>query len=200
MGFHRAVLLLFLLIAPVLGGCAGAVVGAGAGAGVAASQERGIEGALKDSRIRAEINYFLLNEDPVLHQALSLGVYEGRVLLTGIALSADKRNQAVSTAWRATGVKEVINEIIIDPTGKTDSFARDTWITAQLRSKLLFDKKVVGINYSIDTVRETVYLLGVAQSREELDHVLNIARNIQYVRRVINHVRVKATKTRKGAS
>jgi osmotically-inducible protein OsmY len=192
--------LFLILTLPLLGGCAGAVVGAGAGVGVAANQERGVKAALIDTRIRTLINYHLLNDDPALHQALNIGIYEGRVLLTGVAKSAAKRNQAVATAWKAKGVAEVINEILVDGSGKTGSFPRDTWITAQLRSKLLFDKKIIGINYSIYAVRTTVYLLGVAQNREELDLVLNLARNIQYVARVVNHVILKNDPRRKAAT
>ena len=69
--------------------------------------------------------------------------------------------------------------------------ARDKWVNAQLRLKITFDGKIKAINYAIDTVNGTVYLMGIAQSKEELALVRNHARNIEYVRRVISHVRVK---------
>jgi len=69
--------------------------------------------------------------------------------------------------------------------------ARDKWVTAQLRLKITFDGKVKSINYAIDTVNGTVYLMGIAQSQGELDRVQNHARAIDYVRRVISHVRIK---------
>jgi hypothetical protein len=97
----------------------------------------------------------------------------------------------VARAWRAKGVKEVIDETVIDKTGDTGSFTRDQWITAQLKSKLLFDKNVFSVNYSFETVRGVVYMLGVAQDQSELEIVLNYARNIEYVQRVVNHVLLK---------
>ncbi len=174
------------------------VVGAGASGAVAASEERGLGGALRDSRIKTVINFQLLDEDPNLFRGVSTAVYEGRVLLTGIAVSVEKRDDAVRIAWDAEGVKEVINEIIVDAKGESGSFARDTWISAKLRSKLLFDKDIVGINYSIDTTHGTVHLLGVAQDREELDLVLNHARNLSYVRNVMNHVILKTDPRRQA--
>ena len=176
-----------------LGACTapGIVVGAGATGAVAAAQERGLKGAIKDSRIRTEINYYWLEHDRTMLRGLSTAVYEGRVLLTGIAVSEVRRNDAVRLAWKPDGVKEVINEIIVDAKGSSGAFARDTWISTKLRSKLLFDGEIMGVNYSINTVRGTVYLLGVAQDRVELDRVINHARNLSYVRAVVNHAILK---------
>ena len=176
-----------------LGACTapGMVVGAGATGAIAAAEERGLEAAIKDSRIRTEINYYWLEHDRTLLARLATAVYEGRVLLTGIAVSEAKRDEAVRLAWKPDGVKEVINEIIVDAKGSSGAFTRDTWISAKLRSKLLFDGEIEGINYSIDTVRGTVYLLGVAQNRGELERVTNHARNLSYVLRVVNHAILK---------
>ncbi len=167
------------------------IVGAGATGAVAASEERGLEAAITDSRISTEINYYWLEHDRELLASLSTAVYEGRVMLTGVAVSEAKRDAAVRLAWKPDGVAEVINEIIVDAKGASGTFARDTWISAKLRSKLLFDGEIQGINYSIDTVRGTVYLLGVAQNREEMERVLNHARNLSYVLQVVNHVILK---------
>jgi osmotically-inducible protein OsmY len=195
-----AILALALCAGGLTGACttSGAVVGAGASGAVAASEERGLGGALRDSRIKTVINFHLLDEDPDLFKGLSTAVYEGRVLLTGIAASVAKRDTAVRIAWQAEGVKEVINEIIVDATGESGSFARDTWISTKLRSKLLFDKNIIGINYSIDTLRGTVHLMGVAQNREELTQVLAHARNLNYVRNVVNHVILKTDPRRQA--
>lgn len=194
-----AALVLALGAGGLTGACAtSAVVGVAASGAVAASEERGLGGALRDKRIKAVINYHLLDVDPKLLRGLSTAVYEGRVLLTGIATTTAKRDAAVRIAWQADGVKEVINEIIVDAKGESGSFARDTWITAKLRTKLLFETDIVGINYSIDTVRGTVHLLGVAQDREELDLVLIYARNLSYVRNVVNHVILKTDPRRQA--
>lgn len=188
-----AVFLLALILPVLLGACStpAILVGAGASGAVAASEERGLGGSLRDSRIKAELNYDLLEEDRILLKGLSTAVYEGRVLLTGIARTPAKRDAAVRIAWQVPGVKQVINEIIVDPSGSSGSFARDTWISTKLRSQLMFDFDIDAINYSIDTVRGTVHLLGVAQNQEELDRVLAHARGIAAVRKVVSHVILK---------
>ena len=193
-----ALSLAFLL--PALSACTttSVAVGAGAGAAVAASQERGLTGTLTDTRIRAAINILWLKQNSDMYHGLGLAVHEGRVLVTGVVRSEEQRADAVRLAWRATGVKEVINEIAVDASGRTKDYARDTWITAQLKTKFLFDKGVTAINYSVDTVNYTVYLFGIAQDKAELERVINHARNVKFVRRVVNHVLLKSDPRRKS--
>ena len=176
-----------------LAGCTpiGVVVGTGAGAGVAASQERGFKGAMNDTEIRLQINDLWFQESVSLYSKINLQVQEGKVLLTGNVPDPETRLNAVRLAWQAHGVQEVINEIEVkDRSSLTDS-AQDVWIATQLKAKLLVDSEVSSINYSIETVNQVVYLMGVAQNQAELDRVVGHAKNISYVRRVVNYVRVK---------
>ena len=188
--FARAMLVpaALLLGAGALQGCVAAAVGAGATAGVAASQDRGIKGAANDTAIRAEINHYWLQKDQSLFGNCNLQIHEGRVLVTGAVKDADTRAEAIQLAWKAKGVREVINEIEVTNQGGVGAYARDTAIVTELRSKLLFAKDIQSVNYSIESVNGTVYVLGVAQDQVELDKALNIARNVNYVRRVVSHV------------
>lgn len=179
------------LLGLLLQGCVGAVVGAGATAGTAAMEERGISGAVDDTELRLRINALFSSKDERLWRKIGLQVYAGRVLLTGRADTAHMRAEAVRLAWQAKGVKEVINELQIAESGGASGFARDTWILTQLKSRLLFDKRILSINYSVETVNHTVYLIGLAQSREELSRVTNHARTLDYVKKVVNYVKIK---------
>jgi osmotically-inducible protein OsmY len=179
------------LLGLLLQGCVGAVVGAGATAGTAAMEERGISGAVDDTELRLRINALFSSKDERLWRKIGLQVYAGRVLLTGRADTAHMRAEAVRLAWQAKGVKEVINELQIAESGGASGFARDTWISTQLKSRLLFDKRILSINYSVETVNHTVYLIGLAQSREELNRVTNHARTLDYVKKVVNYVKIK---------
>lgn len=183
---------------PLLSGCVETVIGAGATGAVAASQERGLGGAVGDTQIRTAINYLWLDDDANMYHHLNLNVQEGRVMITGVVAKQEQRDKAIKLAWRAKGVKEVIDEIIVDPKGTSGTYARDSWIAAQLKTKLLFDKNIYSINYSIETVRGQIYVLGVAQDRGELDLVLNNARSIEYVRKVTSYVLLKDDPRRQG--
>ena len=174
-----------------LGGCAGVAVGAGATTGVAALQERGLEVAARDTRLEAEIIAQWLTHNDKLVIKVGVEVYEGRALLTGAVDGDAMRADAVRLTWKVAGIKDVLNEIQVVVGSGFIGLARDTWITTQLKSKLTFGKDVLAINYAIETVNGVVYLIGIAQNRAELERVVGHARDIEYVRNVISHVRVK---------
>jgi osmotically-inducible protein OsmY len=171
-------------------GCAPVVIGGAAVAGSAAAQERGLGGAFRDTDIQARINHLWLQHSMDLYQRLNMTVNEGKVLLTGRARDPEMRLDAVRLAWQADGVKEVINEIEVDDKSTITDSARDTWIATQLRTKLLFDRNISSINYSIDTVNGVVYLMGFARNQAELDRVTGYARELPYVKRVVSYVRL----------
>jgi len=178
-----------------LGACAPVVVGTGVAVGVAASQERGLEGTASDTKTRLEIDRLWLAESTSLFSEIGLQVQEGRVLLTGQVPEPEARVTAVRLAWQAEDVIEVINEIVLGDQSSLSNAARDEWIAAQLRARLLGDAAIASINYSIETVNGSVYLIGIAQDQAELDRVIAYARNITYVRRVVNYMRLKTDPT-----
>jgi osmotically-inducible protein OsmY len=182
-----------LAAAMTLAACSpsGMVVGAGATAGVAASEERGLKGAGNDALIRVEINKAWITEDFDTFNRLNLQIYEGRVLISGRVPNQASADRAVELAWKAENVREVINEIEIAEGGGLDDFANDALINTRLDPELLFDSKISSINYSTRSVAGTVYLLGVAQDREELDRVFRVTRSIPNVKRVVSHVILK---------
>ena len=166
----------------------GVAVGAGATAGVAASEERGIKGAVLDTGIRIEINDLWLDAGLEMFKLVSLQIYEGRVLLAGRVPTQEMADEAARLAWQPDDVREVINEIQVKKDAGFEAFARDALINARLDSELLFTDGISSINYSTRAVAGTVYLLGVAQSKKELDLVFQVTRNIPDVKGVISHV------------
>ena len=173
-------------------GCAPLVVAGAAGATGAAvgSDHRGVEGIASDTAIKATINDLWFKHSIDLHQRIRMSVNQGHVLLTGRAADPQMRLDAVRLAWQAEGVKEVINEIQVDnESGLLDS-AKDTWITTQLRAKLTFERGIRSANYSIETVNGVVYLMGLARDQEELNKVVELARSLPNVQRVVSYVRI----------
>ncbi len=189
---HPVLILMGLLVFSLAGlsGCASAVIGGGAAVGTAAYQERGIQGVARDMATATRMRTRFLDTGQAYVTGVGVEVYEGRVLLTGTLADENMRATAVGLAWKTDGVKDVINEIQIGKETLRD-WAKDSWITAQLHSKITFDQKILAINYSIETVNRIIYLIGIAQNQVELDRVIAHARTINYVSRVITHVRVK---------
>lgn len=168
----------------------GAAAGAGAAVGIAAAKEGGIKGTVNDLRIKASISDKWFKYDLKTFTKLNLTVNQGRVLISGVVQNPDDRVEAVRLAWQVDGVDQVINEIRIADSAGVGGYVKDQWIATRLRTALTFDREVQSVNYSIDTVQGIVYLMGVAQSQSELNHVIEIARTIPHVKQVISYVKM----------
>ena len=171
-------------------GCA-TLVGAGATVGVAAVQERGIKVRAKDLKTEALIFERFIKTGLKLAATIGVEVYEGRVLLTGASKNTTITDQAVKLTWKVDGGKEVLNEIQVGRSSNVSNFAQDTWITAQIKSNITFDTNIYSINYTVETVNNTVYLIGIAQNKREHERVKQHAAKIRFVQDVVSHVRVK---------
>ncbi len=167
----------------------GVALGAGAKTGIEAAKEGGIPRAVSDFTIQTKINSLWFQEDVDIYKKLDLTVNQGRVLITGVVQNHSHRVEAVRLAWQPTGVKQVINEIRVSESEGIPGYARDVWITTQLRTKLTLNKNVQSINYSIDTVQGTVYLMGVSQNQDELNRVIDQARMISGVKEVVSYMK-----------
>jgi osmotically-inducible protein OsmY len=189
-----------VLLAALTQGCAPVTlaVGAGTEVGTAAAEERGVEGAADDLRIRAEINDLWFRHDAEMYQKVTLTVHEGRVLLTGSVKKPEQRVDAVRLSWQAAGVREVLDEIQVEDSSGIVDYGRDVLIANNLRARLLFDKQIRNVNYTVDVVNGVVYLMGIAQNGDELERVIAHARDISHVQKVISHVILKNDPQRQG--
>jgi osmotically-inducible protein OsmY len=176
----------------------GAAVSTGAAVGSAAVEERGVGGTISDGKIKMDISERFFAHDFEMFRKVDLIVREGRVLMTGSVQKPEHRVDAVRLSWQTVGVKEVINELqVVDSTSISDQ-ANDVWIATRLRSAILFDKYVSAVNYTIDVVNGTVYLMGIAQDEREIERVVNHARNLPRVRKVVSHMVTKNDPRRGG--
>lgn len=191
---HITKLLTYVLMIGMLSGCIEAMVGTVATTGVVvAQQDRTVGDAVDDLAIWTQIKHLYLQKDiNQLFTLVDIKVNQGRVLLTGEVRTPEARIEAVRVAWQADGVKEVLDELQVQEKLNPKQIAKDSFITTQIKGKLLLNKDVKSINYNVETVNGIVYLMGLAQNEEELDRATREASTVKNVKRVISHVRVKA--------
>ncbi|MBM3564953.1 MAG: BON domain-containing protein [Alphaproteobacteria bacterium] len=189
---RRLALLAALVLPLALSGCVGAAIGGAATAGLVAYDERGVDVVASDLKMAMDVRTRWLNKSADIPIKISVEVHESRALLTGVVQDEKMRADAVGEAWKVIGVKQVLNEIQVAPAGSVIDYSRDAWITGQIKSKFAFDEKIMAINFHVQTVNGTVYMIGIARSAIERDQAVNIARGIGYVRRVVDHIRVKS--------
>jgi osmotically-inducible protein OsmY len=169
----------------------GVAASLGATVGVAAAQEGGLSAATTDAAIRVQVTDLWLKHSMDMYRRLGLTVKEGRVLVTGSVPSPDMRVDAIRLAWQADGVRQVINEVTVDKGGGVSGYVKDSWISTDLKTRLMFDKYIQSINYTIETVGGTIYIMGIAQDQQELDRVLNYARNTKFAKNVVSYARLR---------
>ena len=167
----------------------GTAIGAGARAGIALAEDRSINEVLNDTALRVAINAQLFEASfQDLFWSVTTTVFEGRVLLTGRVVTESLRDEAAQIVWKIEGVREVLNEIEIGENKDVADSARDKMITVSLRTKILRDPRIAGINYKIGAYDRALYLIGVAQNQDELDRVITHAREVRYVRKLVSYV------------
>lgn len=184
------VLISFLSLA-FLSGCVLAATTAAVQTGTVMAQERSVSDAGSDARIHLLASDKLFKESTALFGNVDISVVEGRVVLTGNVPHAEDRVKAVRLVWEVPGVRQVTDELQIHDGTGVSGYAKDSWIIAKMRTQMILAKDVMSINYTMDCVNGTVYLMGVAQDQGELDRVINLARNTSGVKDVISYVRIK---------
>lgn len=174
-----------------LSGCIPVIGAAATTTGVWTAQERTVGSAIDDKTIWTAIKdvYFRSPDNQIL-SGVNVEVIQGRVLLSGSVDHEESMLKAVELAWKAKGVKEVINEIQIRQKS-FGNFALDSWVTTQVKSKLLVNEHVRSVNYHVETVNGIVYLFGIAKTQKELDVAAKIASTVPNVKKVVSHIQVE---------
>ncbi|MEM8914266.1 MAG: BON domain-containing protein [Pseudomonadota bacterium] len=170
---------------------AGLAIGAASGAAVSVAKEKPVGDQLDDLNIDLAIQKAWFDADPNLFIKIDAFVNDGNVLLTGLTNDPTVRVEAARIAWEQDGVKSLVNEVQIAGGGGLAAYARDSWVTAQLLSRITFDTSIRAVNYTVDTVEGVIYLMGIAQNEGERDRVIRHARQIPYVRQISDYTRIK---------
>ena len=117
-------------------------------------------------------------------------VYEGRMMLTGSVKTQADRERAVALARNVRGVKVVYDDVQVTDAGGFGSSAKDALIEAKIKARLIGAKGIKSINFRWQSVNGTIYLIGRARTRNELDSVLAVIKDTDDVKSVVSHVEV----------
>jgi len=175
-----------------LSGCAPMIAFLGIKAGTMVAQDRSMGGAFDDATINTQYNARLASQSVNLARHVNVKVIGGRILLTGHVPTYEDRELAGRLAADIPNVREVANELEIGPGSTMNSYLSDLRISNELRGKLLANRKVAWVNYNIQTVDGTIYLMGTAKDEAELERVTQSARTISGVKKVVSYVELKA--------
>ena len=187
---HKPALIagVLLLCALALSGCAGAVIGVGTAAVAASTTEKGFSTSVSDGVIFAKLKDRFIQQNASLLTSADVSVNDGAVLFTGKVKTPEDKIQATRLAWEIKGVREVVNELQVTDTSSIKDIAKDLAASATLRGKMIADKDISSLNFSIDVVNGIVYLSGVASTPEEMGKVISHAENLRFAQEVVNYI------------
>ena len=154
----------------------------------AASKEKGIGTTLNDNIIKTKISNLIFKLDKDLIKDTKIFVNNGSVLLTGKVKNPSEKIEFTKISWAVKGVNEVNNELQITDTSSIKNVARDIASMGEIRARIMSDKAINSINFSIDVVNDKAYISGVASSKEEMLLVKNHASSARFVKEVYNYI------------
>ena len=154
----------------------------------AASKEKGIGTTINDNIIKTKISNFIFKLNENFIKDIRIFVNNGSVLLTGKVKKPSEKIELTKLAWTVKGVNEVNNELQVTDTSLIKNIARDLASMGEIRARIMSDKTINSINFSIDVVNDKAYLSGVASNKEEMLLVKNHASSARFVKEVYNYI------------
>jgi hyperosmotically inducible protein len=161
-----------------------------------ASTARGYSEVVEDASISAAVKSKLIWSKYTDAQAVAVETLGGKVTLTGLAESAKAKELAGRMAMNTRGVVSVDNQLKLASTASklTDSAKQtsaaasqeiaDSWITAKVKSTLLYSSNVSGADVGVSTNAGVVSLTGTLSSGAEQALAIELADNVRGVKSV----------------
>lgn len=180
-------LVLVLGSAMLLQGCVAAAIGGAAVAGATkvATDPRSMGTQLDDETLESRVNSAIKKDQQIKSEArISVTAYSSRVLLTGQVPNENLREVASSLAKGVQNVNDVYNEVRVGPKVDFAQISKDSWITSQIKSKMLVDSKVKTSDVKVVTENNEVFLMGNV-TQDQGNAAAEIARNVAGVTKVI---------------
>ena len=175
--------LIYLLLGSLLTGCVAAVV-AGAASSLVVYDKRTVSMVEKDARIFHVLRSNIVPDPRFRNSHIIVSSFNEVVLLAGQTPDASLRGVAQQIAQHTPNVHRVYNEITIDYPLSLAQQSQDTWITAQVRSKMLTEKGLESGSLRVITENGVVYLMGIV-TPEQANLAVNVSRQVKGVRKVV---------------
>jgi osmotically-inducible protein OsmY len=182
----RPILILSLCAASaLLSGCGAIMSSAGAGPIEEDPGERTFAQQMTDESIETKALVNINAADEAYDQAhLSVVSYNGFLLLIGQVPSETLKALATDVTRDLEAVRRIYNELEVGPETSAGTRTNDTWITTQVKSKLLASSDTPGRRVKVVTENAVVYLMGLLTAAEADRSALEAA-EVKSVTRVV---------------
>ena len=178
-------LLLNLCLTGLLSGCGSIMSSAGAGPIEEDPGARTFGQQMTDESIETKAKVNINAADEGYYDAhLSIVSFNGFVLLAGQVPSEALKALATDVVKKIEDVRRIYNELEVGPATGVGTRSHDTWITTQVKSKLLASSDTPGTRVKVVTENSVVYLMGLL-TEEEADRVSLETAEVRSAERVV---------------
>ena len=177
---------IFLLI--LIQSCAPLIGAAGIASIGSASKEKGLAASIGDTIISTKISNKIFKYNPDLIKDTRVFVNNGSVLLTGKVKNLENKIELTKIIWKIKGVREVNNEVQIIDVSSIKNIARDIASLSEIKARIITNKKINSLNFSVDVVNDIAYLSGIAENDEEMKLVKDNAASARFIKTVFNFI------------
>ena len=182
----KSKLILFFLIFLIVSSCVGSASKGVFGTGVSvAFDPRSLGTQIDDSIMQKNLITRLTLKEKSYFLKIKTKVLDGSIFLTGNVDDPEEKLQITILAWETDGVRSVKNDIKIKEKFNFKRSAKDALITSQLKTAMIFNKKIKASNYNVDTYKKKIYIYGIALTSEEEEQVIDEAKQILDVEGVV---------------
>tara|TARA_B110000305_G_scaffold227690_1_gene276635 strand:+ start:2887 stop:3480 length:594 start_codon:yes stop_codon:yes gene_type:complete len=182
-------ILLITVIFLMFGGCIGISSKGIFGSGVSiAFDPRSLGTQIDDSIMQKNLSARMILRNRSHLLSVSTNVLDGRIFLTGKVDNPEEKLQLTKLAWETKGARSVKNDIKIKEGFSFKLSAKDLLITSQLRTAMIFNKKIKATNYQIDTYKKKIFIYGISFTIDEKKEILKEAKEILGVKDIVTSI------------
>jgi osmotically-inducible protein OsmY len=153
--------------------------------------DRSMEQQAADLDLKASIDKALLGESATLASDVSVDVYLGHVMLTGVVPSFESRSRALELARSVAGDAEVYDDMQVATVDGLGDRAADFATDKELGVNLLAAEGIASQSFQHRVVNGTAYIMGEAHSEGEVETARGVALQTPGVTRVVTHIFVR---------
>ena len=174
-----------LTLLGMISGCGSVMSSAGAGPIEEDPGERTFGQQMTDESIETKAKVNINAADEGYDSAhLSVVSFNGFVLLVGQVPSEELKTLATDVVRQIEDVRRIYNELEVREATGAGARTNDTWITTQVKSKLLASSDTPGRRVKVVTENSVVYLMGLL-TEAEAERVSLEAAEVRSVERVV---------------
>ena len=187
MNLKKNIITLFLIV--LLSACVGSSTSGIFGSGVSiALDPRTLDTQIDDSIMQKNLVARLALTEKKYLIKITVKVLDGRIFLGGKVDAPEEKLVITKLAWETKGTRSVKNNIAIKQKFSFKNTAVDILITSQLRTALIFNKKVKAANFNIDTINRKTYIFGIAYGEDEKKEIIQEAKQIVDLKELVTSI------------